>query len=48
LGFYERKKEVVAFADDHSLAVYRGLDRHVERIGGCPIYLYTVLNKESL
>jgi hypothetical protein len=45
LGFYERKEKVVAFADDYRPAVHRGLDCYVERIGGRPIHLYTILRR---
>jgi hypothetical protein len=46
LGFYERKEEVVAFTDDYSSAIYRRLDCHVERIGSCSIYLYSILRRD--
>ena len=46
LGFYERKEEVVAFAYDYRPDVYRGLDCYVEWIGGCSIYLYTILRRD--
>ena len=46
LGFYERKKKVVAITDNRCLAVHRGFDYHVERIGSRPIYLYTILRRD--
>ena len=46
LGFYERKEKVVAITDDRRLAVHRGFDCHVEWIGSCTIYLYTILRRD--
>ena len=46
LGVHEGKKEVVAVADDHRFADDGCIDRHVERIGRCPIYLYTILRRD--
>lgn len=45
LGFYERKKKVVALTDDNRSVVYWSFDFGIERIGSCPVYLYTVLRR---
>jgi hypothetical protein len=45
MGVYEGKEEVVAFSDHYCSALHRNPDCHVERVGDCPVYLYTVLRR---
>jgi hypothetical protein len=45
LGFYEGEEEMVAFSDHCCSVVHRDPHCHVERVGHCPIYLFTVLRR---